>query len=224
MRIYLVIIITFVALINIDCERQTKLFKNIEVQGRLVNFYTKEPIPNSIVKLKANNVHSSSSYSEAAILLDTYTTNNDGSFILKSKASKGENYYLQLDTDDHIYSYSSTDTFFSSQPNKIVQLGDIYFGEHLYRFKIRFVPTSGNCAWWYDQDQYQNQQFTKINSGIDTVIMFNKSLSYYMLRENKNVFNYNYKTGSCVNPTSANFASKVLQITSADTILLNINY
>lgn len=224
MRKYLVIIIIFVALINVDCERQTKLFKNIEVQGRLVNFYTKAPIPNSVVKLKANNVHSSSSYSEASILLDSYTTNGDGTFILKSKASRGEDYYLQLDTDEHIYSYTSTDTSFSSQPNKIVQLGDIYFGEHLYWFKIRFVPTSGSCAWWYDQDQYQNQQFTKIHSGVDTAIVFSKSLSYYQIRGSNGSFSYSYKTGSCVSAPLANYSSKALQISSADTILLNINY
>lgn len=224
MKKYIFIIITFLALLTIECERQTKLFKNIEVQGRLVNFYTKQPIPNFIIKLKANNVHSSSSYSEASILLATYTTNNDGSFILKSKASKSEDYYIQLDTEEHIYSYTSTDTFFSSQPNKIIQLGDIYSGEHLYWFKIRFIPTSGNCAWWYDQDQYQNQQFTKINSGVDTTITFNKILSYYSLRENKNTYYYSYKTGSCSNANSAAFSSKQIQITSVDTIHLSINY
>ena len=223
MKKYLVIIITFAALINIDCERQTKLFMNIEVQGRLVNFYTKEPIPNSVVKLKANNVHSASSYSPASILLDTYTTNNDGTFILKSKASKGENYYIELDTRDHIYNLWS-DTSFTSTPNKIVQLGDIYSGEHLYLFKVRFIPTSGNCAWIYDQNQYVNQQYSKVNSGLDTAIIFNKSISYYTLREHKNIYYYYYKKGSCASSNLASSKSEQMNITATDTIFLNINY
>ena len=218
MKKYLVIIITFISLLNIDCNRQTKLFKNIEVQGRLVNFFTKEPIPNVEVRLRANDVHSSSSYAEARILLDSYTTNNDGSFILKSKASKEENYQIQIDTENHIY--SSVDTFFSSQPNKIVNIGDIYFGEHTYWYKVRLIPTTGSCAWVYNQ----NQQFIKVNTGVDTTILYNSSISYYTLRENKNDYWFSYKTGSCINSNSAIYQNKTFQITSVDTMMLQINY
>lgn len=220
MKKYIRLIIISCSLLFIDCNRQTRFFKNIEVHGRLVNFFTKQPIQNVEVRLRANDAHSASSYAEARILLDSYSTDNNGDFVLKSKASKQDDYQIQLDTEDHIYSYSSVDTFFTSKPNNIIYIGNIYSGEHLFWFKIQFFSTTGNCAWVYSQ----NQQYVKINSGTDTTIVFNSLLSYYFLRENKNIYNYHYKIGSCANPNSAIYASKTIAISSADTIHSQINY
>jgi hypothetical protein len=213
-------IIIFLALLLIDCGKQTRRNKNIEVHGRLVNFYSKEPISNVEIRLRANDAHSSGSYSEAKILLDSYVTNSDGTFILKSKASKQDNYQLQIDAPNHLYSYSTTDTFFTSKPDKVVEFGDLYFGEHRYWYKVRFIPTSGSCAWVSDQ----KQQSTKINAGIDTTILYNTSLSYYFLRENKNTYWAFYTNGSCTNSATTTYHSQEFQITSADTILVQVNY
>jgi hypothetical protein len=81
------------------------------------------------INLKSNIAHSTSSFSSAGHLLASSTTNSDGSFTLKSKASKESFYYIQIQSSNNGIFLYGTDTSFSSKI-KIVDIGNLYSGTH----------------------------------------------------------------------------------------------
>ncbi len=203
----------------LDC-RQTKLFKTIEVRGTLFNYFTKKPMSGSIVKLKANDVHSASSYSEGSTILASTITNSDGSFVLKSKASKKDYYYIQLEGERHISSRTNSDTAFMSPPDKIIYVGKLYSGEYTFSYKVRFKSTTGLCAWIKNN----NQEEIKINAGTDTIIFTNATPTYQSIRVRSSNEVYQFKIGVCNNPSEAKYEYVILPYTSMDTMYIEQNF
>ncbi|MBI2722613.1 MAG: hypothetical protein HYX39_10605 [Bacteroidetes bacterium] len=126
----------------IDC-RQKKLFKNVTISGRLVNYYTKEPIADISVELRGNDVHSQSTYAIGATLLTSETTDNSGRFVLKSKQSKDHpQYYLRHKSSG---GYSLYDFSFKVNSNNY-ELGDVPSGTYTFKVYLRFLSATNNCA------------------------------------------------------------------------------
>lgn len=220
MKVHLSILLLILSQFFIDCKRQTRLFKNIEVRGRLVNFFTKEPVPNTEIKLRANDVHSSSSYSTARIELASAVTDNDGNFILKSKASKKDNYQLEIVGANRTYAYSLVDTFFTAKPKSVYNIGDINTGDHQYWYRVRYRPTSGSCAWVPDA----NLNTIRLRVGLDTAILYNFRISYFNLKESNRTLFVSFRNGSCDSEQSGLFQRREFQITNADTMRFEVDF
>jgi hypothetical protein len=203
----------------LDC-RQTKLFKTIEVRGTLFNYFTKKPMSGAIVKLKSNDVHSASSYSEGSIVLASATTNSDGSFVLKSKASKKERSYVLLEGERNLKGITNSDTAFTSPADKIVYVGKLYSGEYTFSYKVRFKSTTGSCAWIKNN----NQEEIKINAGTDTIIFTNATTTYQSIRGGASNGGYQFKIGVCNNPSEAKYDYVILPYTSMDTVYIDKDF
>ncbi len=205
---FIVLIVCF-AIFSSDC-RQTKLFKDIEVRGRLINYFTKEPISDEKIVLRSNDVHSASSYALASIELASPITNSDGSFILKSKASKKNKYYLQIGDSLH-FNDAVYDTSFTAEPGTNLNLGTLNSGVHDIFYKIRFTSVSGSCLWY----AFQNPNPIRIRSGADTTIKFNSRMAYINIKSN--LIHWIVNIGDCNDPINVNSSAFSFPLNYKDT-------
>jgi hypothetical protein len=211
-------LLIFSIVLLIDC-RQTKLFKKIEVTGRLVNYFSKEPVANAIVHLLADDVHSGKSSAYAAIALASATTDENGLFVIKCKQSKKTEYYIKISDEDPT-NYTQYDTSFKTTDSKI-DLGNINCRNHNINFKVHLIPSSGNCAW------VQTSNFnslSKISSSTDTTIFLNVNWYYSLVKEMNWVRPYYVRTENCVNQATISVMSYSIPITIVDTIKYQINF
>lgn len=220
MKVGASILLILISLFPVSCKRQTRLFKDIEVRGRLVNFFSKEPLANAEVKLRTNDIYSSSIYGTARIELASATTESDGSFVLKSKASRRTSYHIEIVGADHFYAYSLTDTFFTAHPGKIFDIGEINTGEHQYWYRVLYRSTSGGCGWVPDAS-FNN---IRINAGTDTAIMYSVVLSYSDVKETNRMLTLWYQNGNCNNPERGLLQRREYLITAEDTMRLEVEY
>jgi DNA polymerase III sliding clamp (beta) subunit (PCNA family) len=100
MRIKIKIVaLLFICVITLNFCSQKKLFEKVQFTGRLIHYNNQHPAQFEI-HLKADNVYISKSSADGSVELASTTSAADGTFTLKSKASKRNRYYLQIITPD----------------------------------------------------------------------------------------------------------------------------
>ncbi len=106
---------------------QKKAFKRVTVRGVILNSISHQPVQTKVY-LVADDATSSKNSQQQSMTLSSTQSNVDGSFVLESKASKRNTYYIHANdsTGKRInvkvqYSYS-----FSAVENGTKELGNIY--------------------------------------------------------------------------------------------------
>lgn len=208
------------ALVFICCQK--KIFGNVEVKGRLVHFYTGLPTTGKVT-LFADNVHSSSSCAPESILLATAQAGTDGNFTLKSKLSKGKNYYLHIN-DWRFYDYQTEQSAISISKNKETNLGDIIAGEMTFICKIKIVSVSGKSLWLFKTD---SNNFTYYAPGSpETTVVQVQNFDAKGFKELHHSFPLKLKIDNYNSSDYYILADKIIYvpINSSDTLNYTINY
>lgn len=135
---------------------QKRIFGHVEVSGRVLDFFTKEPIQVA-VSLMGDDATSAKTQSEATIGLATTTTTSDGKFHLKSRQSKRRNYYISI--------YGREKEEIKIQLNQNTNLGDFAVGVHFYTCDITIIPRSDSSI-----SLYKGNSFDYFNSGTTTTV------------------------------------------------------
>ncbi len=79
---------------------QKKLFERVKVTGRILHASTQEPFGNAFVYLYSDDASSSKSSAANTIQLKASVSNSDGTFRIRSNASKINRYYLWVQKDN----------------------------------------------------------------------------------------------------------------------------
>jgi hypothetical protein len=119
-KIFFLLFLCFGILAN--C-RQKKVFKWVEIKGRLIRNSTQSPAENVELHLNADNKFLSKDYYDGSLELTSMTTNSDGTFKLKSRASRTDHYYLKAIYPTHGGALLMEST--SVKENATTDLGDI---------------------------------------------------------------------------------------------------
>jgi hypothetical protein len=173
---------------------QTKRFQDVEVRGRLIHFLTSQPLAGLSVELRADDVHSSSSFAWAGVPLDEALTDINGDFVLKSKATKGDNYYLEYESPQfYPKGVNGTDYAFRNTGQEIIELGVISGGEHTFKYRIRLKPVSTDCLWFQDL----NGARVKVMAGTDTMLFFQGTHNKYTLERANGALVHTFSVGPC---------------------------
>lgn len=117
------------------CQR--KLFKKIDIQGRLVNFITNEPISTKIV-LKHRDA--STAKDVPYLTYDDTNSNSDGTFNFKGRAAKTTSYYLLI--GDEPNEYQKYEKYIKVNEGAITNLGDVPYGDFTFSCQITLNPIS----------------------------------------------------------------------------------
>ena len=127
----LTLLITIVIISFTCCQK--KLRGHVEVSGHVFDYITNEPIQVEVT-LMGDDATSAKNSTEGTIILEKTTSNADGSFYLKSRPSRRDNYYISIQTGEK--------KEISVELNKNVDLGVFYAGSHDFVCSITIVPRS----------------------------------------------------------------------------------
>jgi len=199
----------------IDC-RQKKLFKNVTVTGRLVNYFSKAPLIDVSVELRGNDVHSSSSYAIGKELLTSTTTDNTGHFVLDSKQSKDHpQYYLKHRSSG---GYDIYDTAFRVA-STTHDIGDILSGSYTFKVNVRFLSNTNSCA-------FADLSFSGLNllAGQDTTIQLTSTKSYSDYKALPAMSGFVLTTKNCQSQNVINTKTYSFRFDTVDTKTILITY
>lgn len=175
-----------------DC-RQTKIFRKLRLKGRVVNYITGAPISNVPVALKANDVHSSSSYSEASVSLGSAITNSNGEFLIESNVSKGSIHYIVL--GNNFDRFSKYDCVFKTEGGD-ENIGDIKYGKYTFNYKLHIVSNSNYCGSYSPNANYYDQ--VELRNGIDTIVNYQlKDFDYDVFKHDNSKVPFQLRRFNC---------------------------
>jgi len=169
-RIVLLLFICVCVMAFAFCEK--KLFGSVQVKGRLIHYLTGEPTGGT-VSLMADDVHSSSNYAAESVELTSGSAKSDGRFTLKSRLSKGSNYYL------HVNSTQCFDPVTRQSKIEIVKhgvtdMGDLLAGTCNFICKVTLMPVSNKSIWLFDPTKFNS--FTYFPPGTTVTVIQQREL------------------------------------------------
>jgi hypothetical protein len=129
-------VILFVLLIAF-CFCQKKLFEKVVVGGRVLNFWTKEPLQET-VSLMGDDVTSAKESQYGTMLIASGTPDVEGYFVLRGRASKRNHYCIRAGESDRYQT-----TYFSITGSNY-DVGDLYGGEHDFYCKVQLQSVTTN--------------------------------------------------------------------------------
>ncbi len=166
------VLFLLVLIIIFSCRRDTKLFGKLKINGRLIDYITKQPVANAAVYLDyATVVQTKYKYRNLA----TTTTDGNGNFTFESKLARTNDYNVTYSTNDY---KRLVDTVFSLPSSHKLNLGDLNYGEYTFTIKLHLIPTSGNCIFVNKSSFKTHAQFIKINAGVDTTLTISYPVTY----------------------------------------------
>ena len=194
---------------------QKKLFGHVEVKGRLLHFFTNQPLQKS-VELRGDDATSSKNSTENSISLCKGQSNEDGTFDIRSKPSRRDRYYLYIDGKSWNEKKTSE---IDVTANKTNDLGDIFIGTQTFYCRITIHGTSDSSITFYPT--IYNGQFFAFNSGTST--QFLQSVTYYKddYEDNNHNFYIYYEKANGGNRT---WWEVTVPINNTDTLGITINY
>jgi hypothetical protein len=208
----------------LSCQKKT--FKRIEVHGRLVNFITNEPITGKVDLYADGFKNFGKQQDSGRVLLASVQANSDGTFSLKSSASKGDNYYLRI--DNQIYAPrawpASSYSYIQVKQGENNDIGDIPWGKYTFVIKIKLVPTTpGFSIWLFPCTGDKDYIYFPPNTATTIIQQCEQSYETYMV-------NHCYPVrwrGDFYNPSDyyilANNYVRV-PLSNADTLTYTLNY
>ncbi len=150
-----------IVLLATFCEK--KIFKKIKATGRILHFYTKQPISTGLSLVSDNQ------FSGSAKTVDIASGHSDenGYFTLKGKASKANPYYLYISED------RGQARQITLRENSTTDLGTFYTGSHTFHYKVRLIPDSGKCF-----KAYAPAQTLYFPAGTYTTLVFSNKVTW----------------------------------------------
>jgi hypothetical protein len=183
-----------------------KMFRRVEVKGRLLHFFTKRPIDSDVYLVTDNNFSGRSK----SVQLASTKTNSEGYFTLKGKASKAPDYYLNISDENQVRSVNTKE-------GGTTDLGEIYTGSQTFFCKVTLIPDSGKCLEYYGN--------TTLNFAQGTYTTFICSVTKTWQDRYSLVFPISYKTFNCGSQNQiTNGYNNSIPITNADTLKYTIHY
>ncbi len=211
---YLILLVTL-CLLFWYCQK--KLFGYVEVHGRLLYFFSEEPVITRQVTLWTDDATSAKNSTEHSILLATGFTGSDGSFSLRSKPSRRAAYYFSSEGSGRMEKLNI-------RINQKNDLGTIYVGRHSFNCKINLVPVSDSCI---AISPPNGGNYTVYSAGTTTscVQTFMYSHADYEAAKHQLVVNYR-KSKNCSSTNFNDYRNYTLYvpITTADTMTVNLSY
>jgi hypothetical protein len=214
-------IYVFVALLTFMLGCKKSLFGKVEVKGRLVDYFTNQPVAASV---KLGGDDNNQKNAQPAIILATVKTDNDGTFTIKDKAVKSGQYYLSFQGISQNGSTSAFDAAgkidkFSIAKNGSKDFGTLYETTHTFYCKITLNYTSNvNNDIYIDYIGGNLIYFPSgVNTQTTTVVKYFKS-DYESHNHN---FDFTYLL---LGPSVNHRYSVSVPILSEDTVYTTINY
>lgn len=190
----------FLFLFLISCER--KPFRKVEVKGRILNYYTGQPISTGVA-LRSDNKFSGSS---DGISIGGATSDKEGYFVIKGRASKASTYYLSFDGG---YGKTSVDV----KENQVTDVGNFYSGSYTLNVKVTLIPDSGKCF----RSLYPSFSFP---AGTNTVFVFQTEKK---LPDSSFYYAFGYSSYPCISKPG-NYSWLTSPILGIDTARFTIRY
>jgi hypothetical protein len=181
-QIALILSISLLLLVLWCCQK--RIFGFVEVRGRMVHFFTREP-RDLQVRLMADDATSSKNSTEASILLDETQTGSDGSFRLRSKPSRRAAYYLSFSDANGLLEINA-------KTNKINDLGDVETGTMVFNCTINLVPVSDSCIQLFNPDV---GEFFVYSAGTSTQVIMSDVHTKKSFEESGRNFIIHYRKG-----------------------------
>lgn len=200
-----IICLAVLVFILFSCQKKARGY--VEVKGRVLDYFTHDPI-STTVELRANDIHESNyQLRDAAILLSSSGTKADGSFDLRSKPSKDSEYYLWVT--------KVTSLKPNLKENSVNDLGNIYGGSHTFSCSISFIPRSDSSL------TVGNLVFS---AGTYTQVMITAKYGVHEYEGNKHNFCVGYETTCKYLPNYSTNNSVCVPIVDLNSILTTTVY
>ena len=199
--LYIVGIVLFCSFTFLFCQK--KLFKNVEVHGRVINYITGAPEQAGI------NLYGNAGPSDQnSIDMVRSHTYGDGTFYIKSKAAESEVYYLQ------VLPTSSTglDTNIVLKDGQNVDIGNFLAGSYTFFCRVTIIPVTGSAI------DIGNSHYT---AGTSTQFMLSSTMNIDTYTALNHMYVLVYKTYPAV---IAKDSSIYVPIHSTDTLNCTIYY
>lgn len=103
---------------------QKKLFATIEVKGRILHAATLQPFYTKVY-LYGDDATTAKNSGQGTVQLCSTTSNQDGTFTLKTNASQRPNYYLWVDKGNSSSNVNPNGASFTVADNSTKDLGDV---------------------------------------------------------------------------------------------------
>lgn len=209
--IYIVAILVFCCFTFWFCEKRP--FANIEITGRVINFWTKAPEPTQIQLW----VGGASPGSKGTTQYGSCSTNADGTFDIKSNAEwNGDSYTLMfIPTNSNAISFYKS---YTVSKNKTLDVGDILGGFVFLTCKVTLNSVSGDSIKFL---QIGGTPQTVFSAGTHTVIT---ATSYADNSFQKISGNYFYTIIYKLSNSTADSTIMVPLNPPSDTTSVTINY
>lgn len=178
--VYIVTLLVFFCFAFWGCQK--KLFKKVELHGRVLNFITKAPI-NASITLYGNY----SSSNQTSTFLGSTNTNGDGTFSLKTPAAVHEKYDLRI-TDNISLTLNPN---VSLKDNSDIDIGTLFMGTFTFNCKITINPIDGSAI----DILFAGANATNIhfNAGTSTSFKTFQTYDYSAYHQNNNSFPIRYR-------------------------------
>lgn len=196
-----------------SCRRETG-FGKIKVEGKVVDFVTKQPIANQKVSMYAKRWYNGKEGGDT--FLGETTTDGNGNFKLHTTTARTHEYRLYYGGGAYM---NRGDTSFSTKKIKI-DIGTVFSGTHSTVFQVHLKPVSGNCLWTIDK----NSNTIKINSGTDTNLFYTRTIDYFSTKLQQTIFVFKYRIDQCVNSNTTLTNSYGFPFAISDTLKTDFNY
>lgn len=137
---YTIGVIIFFGFLFGFCKK--RLFKDIEVSGRILNFISKKPVDNGWFSMETGSVHQSGKN----VAIGQVQTHSDGTFFLKSKAAYTNQYQYQVSSTQFRTGTYPFQSFIAKDvtlaPGQSINLGDFFVGEFTFICKVNIIPVT----------------------------------------------------------------------------------
>jgi len=192
------------------CQR--RLFKNIDISGRLVNYFTKEPITENMT-LMGDDATSAKEVQMRTQTIATGKSDENGHFNFKTKASRRNSYYLFVrygePTTDNTYFQQYS---FSVNENSKTELGDVLIGHHFFTCNVKIIATSNYSI---------AVGSTICKPGSTTQMKYTRKYSSEEFKDNKKMFIIGY---TLFDNATTTYSSVSIPIGTYDTLSTTIQY
>ena len=132
----LLLLFAIVLLTTTFCEK--KLFAHVKVTGRVLNFFTRQPVSTDVWLVSMNKFSGSS---DEDVLIGISSTDVNGYFTIGGRASRAEVYFLGISAD----SFDPRPLSIKVKDGKTTDLGTFLTFPQSFNYHITLIPDSGNC-------------------------------------------------------------------------------
>lgn len=189
-----------------------KLLNQVYVKGRVLHFFTKEPMVSRItLRTPGGNGFRNSGFQQGGVWLTEAISDQNGEFRLRSKPARNDEYNLFIDNAP--WDVLNNNSRVELEEKVTVNLGDIFTGEQTIFCKIHLQSVSGFSI------ELLSPNFHAFAAGTNTTVIDSRKFTYTDFRNGGSTYRINYDV---VGLQSFNVASA--PIYTSDTVEINVSY